>query len=147
MLLPAVALAPFLGNEKVVEDFDEVHAALASGNQLRLDLIKTQAPLQFAVVAFLPLTEDDDLFQVQEFGDEEDGIAHFVQIDEAALVVDVREGERPAIVGDADVACGISGLRAFIADDISPCDGDERLDVDHDEATAVGGFLGQLSQR
>ena len=63
-MLPAVALAPFLGNEKVVEDFDEVHAALASGNQLRLDLIKSQAPLQFAVVALLALAEDDDLFQV-----------------------------------------------------------------------------------
>ena len=35
------------------------------------------------------MSEDNDLLQIEQFGDHEDRIAYFVQIDDTAFVIDV----------------------------------------------------------
>ena len=133
-LLATITLAPFLWNEKGVERSDEVHPTLATRDKLRLSLVETQTLLQFAVVTLLAVSEDNDLLQVEEFGDHEDGIcSYFREVEDATLVVDVGERQRLATIGDADITEGVGSKSTSLTHNISTDDGNEGLDIDNDE--------------
>lgn len=81
-------LFPLLGNE-VANEAEEVAVRLGA-SQLEFALGQLETLVELGIVFHLwSLAEDDYLFQMEELGEEEDGVAHLVEVDEAALVVDV----------------------------------------------------------
>ena len=77
------------------------------------------------------VSEDDNLADIQQLGDEEHGVAHFREIDHPRFVVDVRERQRTATVRHAEIAQGVCGRIAVLAHHVGTSHRDERLHVDH----------------
>ena len=78
------------------------------------------------------LAEHHHLLDIQQLGDHVHRIAaQLGDVDDTALVVDMRERQRLTTVGHDHMTQGVGDAGALIADDIRSHHGNERLDIDH----------------
>ena len=81
-------LFPAFGDE-VAEETEEVAIGLGT-SELEFALRQLEPFVELGIVLnFWGFAEDHHLFQMEELGEQEDGVAHLVEVDEATLVVDM----------------------------------------------------------
>ena len=129
----AETFTPFLGN-KHLQDLKHLDAAVGIGRrQLSVDGLAFQFFLHIEGELFQrSLAEHHHLLDIQQLGDHVNRIAaQLGDVDDTALVVDMRERQRLTTVGHDHMTQGVGDAGALIADDIRSHHGNERLDIDH----------------
>jgi hypothetical protein len=76
------------------------------------------------------MTKDDNLLDIQQFGDKKYGIVEFFEIHKTTLVVDMRERERLTTISHTDISQRVCGGGTSLTHNIGSCHRLKGLNVD-----------------